>query len=541
MNHSGGNLDEAKGFKMKTLLLIFFTAGISSTIFAQYPNVRVNSPSANSPEEVSIAINPLNPLQLAAGSNLNYAYRSNDGGQSWVQSVLTSSYSVWGDPALTFDASGNLYYVHLTNPGSPGYFIDRIVVQKSIDGGATYSNGTAFGYNPPRKQQDKAWPAADMTNSPYRNNLYVAWTEFDSYGSGNAQDSSRILFTRSTDGGLTWSPSIRISDKAGNCVDSDSTDEGAVPAVGPNGEVYVSWSGPLGIVFDKSTNGGITFGADRFVTSQPGGWDFNVPGIYRANGLPITACDVSNSPYRGTIYINWSDQRNGLTNTDVFLIKSTDGGSTWSSVRKVNDDLTTTHQFFTWMTIDQATGALYFVFYDRRNSTGTATDVFVAKSTDGGETFQNFKVSQSSFSPQAGTFFGDYTGIAAFNKKIYPIWTRLDGSSLSVWTALVTDTTSTLAVTEIPNQFSDYQLLQNYPNPFNPTTNIDFYVGREGMVRVEVFDITGRKVTTLVNEYQSKGWHSAHWNVEDSQATGVFICQLEAGGFIGRRKLMLMK
>ncbi|MEO8168493.1 MAG: T9SS type A sorting domain-containing protein [bacterium] len=96
-------------------------------------------------------------------------------------------------------------------------------------------------------------------------------------------------------------------------------------------------------------------------------------------------------------------------------------------------------------------------------------------------------------------------------------------------------------MTETPNQFSDFQLLQNYPNPFNPTTNIDFYVGRDGMVRVEVFDITGRKVTTLVNEYQSKGWHSVHWNVDDSQATGVFICRLEAGGFIGNRKLMLMK
>jgi hypothetical protein len=67
-------------------------------------------------------------------------------------------------------------------------------------------------------------------------------------------------------------------------------------SVGPNGEIFLAWSGPLGIMFDKSTDGGVTFGKEVFVTSQPGGRDFNVPGIYRCNGLPITACDVSNSP-----------------------------------------------------------------------------------------------------------------------------------------------------------------------------------------------------------------------------------------------------
>jgi hypothetical protein len=57
---------------------------------------------------------------------------------------------------------------------------------------------------------------------------------------------------------------------------------------------------------------------------------------------------------------------------------------------------------------------LYFVFYDRRNTANNFTDVYVARSTDGGETFTNFKVSQSSFNPTSGVFFGDYTNIAAY-------------------------------------------------------------------------------------------------------------------------------
>lgn len=60
--------------------------------------------------------------------------------------------------------------------------------------------------------------------------------------------------------------SLTVSDQAGDCIDSDNTDEGAVPAVGPNGEVYLSWSGPQGIMFDKSTDGGVTWGKDVSVT-----------------------------------------------------------------------------------------------------------------------------------------------------------------------------------------------------------------------------------------------------------------------------------
>jgi hypothetical protein len=85
---------------------------------------------------------------------------------------------------------------------------------------------------------------------------------------------------------------------------------------------------------------------------------------------------------------------------------------------------------------------LWFVFYDRRNTTGDATDVFVAKSTDGGATFENFKVSETPFTPTSGVFFGDYTNIAAWEGKIYPIWMRLHNGQLSVWTAPIIDSTT---------------------------------------------------------------------------------------------------
>jgi hypothetical protein len=520
------------------LLSLFFLETASS----QYQNIRVSAVGSNNPEEVSIAINPANPLNLAAGANIDYYYYSTNGGLNWTQGRLTSaSFRVYGDPCLTFDALGNLYYGHLSNPPSPGYWIDRIVVQKSTNGGANWSDGAGIGFSPPRKNQDKEWLIADMTNSPYRHNVYVSWTEFDYYGSSAPTDSTRILFSRSTDAGTTWSTPVRLSDRAGDCVDEDNTVEGAVPAVGPNGEVYTSWSGPLGIMFDRSTDGGVTWGRDIFVSDQPGGWDYMIPGIYRCNGMPITVCDVSNSPYRGTIYINWSDQRNGLSNTDVFISKSTDGGTTWSPARMVNDDLTAAQQFFTWTTIDQTTGFVYTVFYDRRGTAGNATDVYVARSTNGGETFSNFKVSQSSFTPTSTVFFGDYTGIAAHNRKIYPIWMRLDGSALSVWTAIVNDSVA-VGVPEGEGHASSFALQQNYPNPFNPSTMIRFNVSSREHVAIKVFDLLGRDITTLVDRIVEPGEHTVAFSAWDYQlSSGTYFYRMRAGNFVQTRKFILLE
>ena len=431
---------------MKKSFIVFISLFCFSYITnAQYLNVRIDDPTSNQPEEVSIAINPTNPNYISAAANINHFFRSSDAGLTWQTSYLTSSFGVWGDPSVIYDELGNLYFGHLSNPPFPGYWIDRIVVQRSTDNGMNWNDGAGVGFLSPRNQ-DKEWLSADMHSPLYKGNIYMTWTEFDNYGSSSPSDSSRIRFSRSIDRGLNWSNAVTVSDKSGDCIDEDNTVEGAVPCVGPNGEVYVSWAGPLGLMFDKSTNGGTSWNVDKFVTTIPGGWDYAVPGIYRANGLPVTACDTSQSSFRGNIYINWTDQRNGTGNTDVFLCKSTDGGNTWGAVKKVNDDNTTRHQFFTWMTIDQTTGIIYFVFYDRRNTSNNFTDVYAARSTDGGETFTNFKVSHSSFNPSSSVFFGDYTNISAFNKMVYPIWMRLDVNALTVWTAIVNDSTSSIPV-----------------------------------------------------------------------------------------------
>lgn len=421
---------------MKYVLLFFCFSYLVLTCFSQdVRNVQLPRPAgATYPYaqvEPSIAIHPTKNKWLIAGSVMNDYYYSKNGGKSWKSSSLRSKFGVGGDPVMHIDSKGRFYYFHLSSPLDGGR-LDRMVCDYSDDikGNWTSSATAKIG----EKAQDKQWVA----ECPRTGNLYLTWTQFDHYDSDALEDSSTIVFSKSTDRGETWSAPKRISKFAGDCLDGDDTVEGAVPAVGPNGEIYVSWSGPKGIRFNRSTDEGETWLAEEILVSdQPGGWAIDVPGMFRCNGLPITACDASGSVHNGRVYVNWTDQRNGEDNTDVWLSYSDNAGDTWSAPTKVNQDSSGSHQFFTWMDIDPCNGNIYFVYYDRRNYNDNRTDVYVATSTDGGTTFLEQRVSESPFIPSDKVFFGDYINVAAHNGVVRPIWSRMDQGRISLWVGLV--------------------------------------------------------------------------------------------------------
>jgi hypothetical protein len=87
---------------------------------------------------------------------------------------------------------------------------------------------------------------------------------------------------------------------------------------------------------------------------------------------------------------------------------------------------------------------------------------------------------------------------------------------------------------------SQYNLGQNYPNPFNPSTRITYALPQESQVMVEVFDIVGRKVATLVNEKQSSGTHTVEFNAAGF-SSGVYFYTMVTGGQTLSRKMMLIK
>ena len=103
----------------------------------------------------------------------------------------------------------------------------------------------------------------------------------------------------------------------------------------------------------------------------------------------------------------------------------------------------------------------------------------------------------------------------------------------------IIDTTNTFVENE-SSVIKDYTLYQNYPNPFNPSTTIRYSLPKAGQVLLEIYNIIGEKVETLVNKYQSAGEHQLQWQPEDL-STGIYFYKLQVGGFSETKKLILQK
>jgi hypothetical protein len=423
---------------MKGSLFSFFLI-LHLTAFGQFKNIKLAEQVEGiyPPVEPSITINKKNPKNIIAGIVLDRAIYSEDGGETWSESKLTSPYGVFGDPALISDVKGHIYYFHLADPSGEGRgdeaWLDRIVCQISTDGGKTWSEGSSIGNNP-TKDQDKEWPAVH----PDKQYIYTTWTQFDKYGSQDSFCQSNILFSKSTNAGKKWSDPIQINQNPGDCLDDDNTTEGAVPAVDNNGRVYVAWASHGNIYFDRSFDGGDTWlSNDLLIAKQEGGWSMDIPGLSRSNGMPILMVDNSKGRTIHSLYVVWADQRNGENDTDIWFIRSTNSGDMWTQPMRINKDDKGKHQFLPWMAIDETTGYIYIVYYDRRNYNDLQTDVYLAYSTDGGNSFNEVKISESPFIPDDSKFFGDYTNISAHKGIITPVWTRMDEGKTSVYTTII--------------------------------------------------------------------------------------------------------
>ena len=407
---------------------------------------RLTAPDAPTTAEVSVAIDPRDRDHIVVSAYQvnrpgeprvsNVLFTSRDGGRTWREDLAPNAERrTHGDDAVVFAADGTLYHSYIAFDGirvaRPAVARSGIVVRRADPSGGWHAPVPVVDHrNTVTPFEDKPWPGVDRSDaSPHRGTLYVAWTRFDEYGSPRADCRTEIHVSRSTDRGQTFAMPFRISDRAGTCLDDDETVEGAVPTVGPGGEVYVAWAGPAGIVLDRSDDGGLTFGSDRPVAAMPGGWDIEIAGLSRSNGLPVTAADISDGPRRGTVYVCWVDSRHG--DPDVFVAASSDRGETWSAPVRVNDDAVGNGrpQFFAWLAVDQSSGDLHVVFHDRRTGTGTETALTLAQSHDGGRSWVNLPVPLAPFTTDAKTPFGDYNGIDAVSGRVVAAFPHFVGES----------------------------------------------------------------------------------------------------------------
>ena len=382
--------------------------------------------NAGAQNEVSIALNPRNSKNIVvsandwrAGSVWCGVYTTMDGGRTWIEQLVPRNgnlslapYS--GDPAVAFDGDGNAYVSCLGFGG----IVNVITVTKSTDGGRTWGTAQQVVGAETNVFHDKSYMTVDTSSGPNRGTIYVTWTRFLSDSAGNYLESP-IYFSRSTDGGTTWSPEKDITSGG------YKYDQGSQPVVGPASELYVSWvAGTTGgnrVAVAKSTDGGTTWGATMIVNTL---WD---PGELYGGGprtphFPSIAVNLIDAPGGNRVHVVWADRRFG--NADILMSTSVNGGLTWGSPVRVNDDATANAQFFPWVAAS-ANGKVFVSFYDRRDDPGDRLlTVYVATSTDFGVSFAKNVRASAQFDP-GNWFIGDYNGLAASGDFAFPVWCDL--------------------------------------------------------------------------------------------------------------------
>ena len=283
-------------------------------------------------------------------------------------------------------------------------------------------------------------------------------------------------------------------------------------------------------MFDKSVDGGQTFGADKVISALIPGWNIKVDGLPRCNGFATILCDISHSKNKGNLYAIFSDQRNGNQDADIFSLRSSDEGNSWDSPVRVNNDTTQYEQFMPASAIDQSTGYLYSVFYDRRNTNGGAqSDLYLARSTDGGRSFGNFRLTKNPIAIGAGVFFTDYIGIAALNSYIYPIWeqTNLSGSAIYMSDVIDTETIQN-SVHEPDLQTGNLLAMHISPNPANTTITCYISYQPEQTISVILYDVMGRNVANIYAGRVSNNDQSFSYDTHQLP-NGIYYCLAQSG------------
>jgi hypothetical protein len=532
-----------------------------------------------------------------------------DGGTTWTQVMIPFTHCAGGepgsagdyerasDPWLSFGPDGAVYYMALVSNRSTSR--NGMVMAKSVDGGATWAEPVTI-----KDHDARGWRSRSLFNDkntitadPYNPNLvYATWNVFRN---GNTAQ----VFSRSIDGGLTWGATRPVNKQ-------DHVAPHTRVYFRQGAQIVVLPDGTLLNVFYRylldPRGGGALVGVDQALyRSFDQGKHWERLDTTVAEIMPFVAVDLElELPVRdggalpdiavnrqnGYLYVVWQDVRfNPYQLVGAVISMSTDGGNSWSDPIPVNQIAPSHVQAFLPTVAVAADGTVGVLFYDfRHDSPGDATldtDVYVAMfdaelNHQGEErlTESPFDMRQMLLTGYRGYFPGDYVGFAAAGNDFVAAFTAANNLGLPVdfpqnpWELRVDNhNRQDILFARVsrggsgkptPGMFpqapgqpsihskaalvaSDYTL-GNAPNPFNPHTVIQFHLPRPEAVELQIFDVAGRLVRTLVaGEKYTAGPHVITWNgcndLGQAAASGVYLYRLQTKDFSVTKKMMLME
>jgi hypothetical protein len=448
-------------FILRFFAFSFFVTFASAQTFVTQTNV--NTTGSGQQSETSIAINPKDANNIIAGANNNAGTTqvvvvSADGGINWKTANLPltdsngNTFQTSTDPRLAFDKDGNAYFAYVlfdrasgTLTTNPAATRNALVVSKSTDKGVTWSNPTPIVENlsEPFPLEDRQAIAVDQKTGK----IYVTWTHFYKAPAVREALGGAVYISSSSDGGVSFSTPRSLTPR----VPFDSV-QYSMPAVAPDGDVYVVWASwyPHQILISRSIDHGYDFSppvvVGQFMRIPEPRYTIPAQPNRGIGPAPAIACDND-----GAIYVTWPDLASGdspgSADIDIYVRKSVNKGLGWDTLgtdrKRVNNDGRGASQFNVSMAIDASDNSVNIAYYDTRlDPTNASTNFFMSRSTDGGQSFTDIQVASAPSREPAGiggNDYGDYTGIAAANGIVFPVWTDRRTLTENIFVARIAD------------------------------------------------------------------------------------------------------
>jgi uncharacterized delta-60 repeat protein len=482
------------------------------------------------------------------GADYDYAtVKYNSAGvQQWVARYKGPGNSSDDAYAISVDGSGNVYVTGSSHGSSTDY--DYATVKYNSAGAQQW----AARYNGPGNSSDDAYALAVDGSG----NVYVTGS---SYSSGTDYDYATVKYNSA--GVQQWAA---LYDGPKN-----SSDDAYALAVDGSGNVYVTGSSyGSGADYDYATvkynSAGVQQWAarysrkgnsweDAYALALDGSGNVYVTGLCYDSG---TDYDFATVKYNSAGAQQWEAFYNGPGNSSDYAYALALDGSGNVYVTGSSYDSGTDYDYATVKY--NSAGVQQWV--NRYDGSGNSSDYAYALAVDGSD---NVYVTGSSYG--SGTDY-DYATVK-YNSAGVQQWVdryNRPGNSSDDAYALAVDGSGNVYVTgscygigwsvyttikylqqptsvkEQAGMLIQYSLSQNYPNPFNPTTMIKFFVGTYSYTSLQVYDLLGREVATLVNEQKPAGTYTKQWNASNLPS-GVYFYRLQTGSFTQTKKLLLLK